>query len=411
VFVTRRVLEGLNRYAFPAGPAGVLGFIVGDLCHCPRTGILYVALDRLVSLPQPVYGDKTGTVTANVWPTLQQHVTKLKRHLLGWYHSHPPLGVALAPGDVDAHLAYFPLRWQVALVVALGESGVDAGFFRPTPEAVAPDVPLHFFEVLDPRVLTADGRRRSFVHWQNYEVRRRAEVHVATARALAETPPVASLSDSTTLEAEPTADPAAAESDDVMLDLPDVVAPSPDRRQAPDRRTPVATPRPAELGRARRAVRWPILIGLAAAGAFVLLGRATFRPDATPGAVVRAPDPAAAARLESVPLAPPPGSAPGPDSHPPVAPALSGFAAASDALAADLRDYQSRGARFEQRLIKCQDLADAFATVEQRWITYSVERRKLAGQLDPAQVAADTAFSAAMDSVESSYERSACPRP
>jgi hypothetical protein len=153
VFVTRRALEALNHHAMPSGTSGVFGFIVGDLCHCPRTGILYVAVDGLIGLPQPVYGDKAGAVTSNVWPTLQQHLAKLKRHLLGWYHSHPPMGVMMAPGDVEAHLAFFPLPWQVALVVGRGEHGPEAGFFRPLAEAAAPNVPLHFFEILDPRAL------------------------------------------------------------------------------------------------------------------------------------------------------------------------------------------------------------------------------------------------------------------
>jgi hypothetical protein len=94
-----------------------------------------------------------------------------------------------------------------------------------------------------------------------------------------------------------------------------------------------------------------------------------------------------------------------------VAPALSVFAAASDSLAADLRDYQSRAAAFTGRRTDCPGLGGAFATLEQRWITYSVQRRKLAGQLDPARGAADSAFYSAMDSVESGFERSRCPRP
>jgi hypothetical protein len=83
----------------------------------------------------------------------------------------------------------------------------------------------------------------------------------------------------------------------------------------------------------------------------------------------------------------------------------------SDSLAADLREYQSRAARFAGRRTDCPGLGGAFATVEQRWITYSVQRRKLASQLDPARAAADSGFYSAMDSVESSFERSGCPRP
>jgi len=402
VFITRRALEALNQYARPSGTVGVFGFIVGDLCHCPRTGILYVAVDGLIGLPQPMYGDRAGAVTSNVWPMLQQHLVKLKRHLLGWYHSHPPMGVTLAPGDVEAHLAYFPLPWQVALVVGLGERGPEAGFFRPIAEAAAPDVPLHFFEILDRRALTADGRRRSFVHWKNYEVRRRA-VHRAAQSAPAHTPPVAGLPASTPAAAPSPAAPAPAAPDSVMLDLPDVAA-VPAHRDARRRwdEPPPAWPRPGS-----RALRLPLLIGVAAAGALVLLGRAILQRS-TPETVVPA---TAAARPESVPPAPAPVPAPAPQARPPVTPALGAFAAVSDSLAADLRDYQSRAARFAGRRTDCPGLGGAFATLEQRWITYSVLRRKLVGPLDPARAAADTALYSAMDSVESSYARSGCPRP
>jgi hypothetical protein len=406
VFITRRALEALNHYAFPSGKAGVFGFIVGDLCHCPRTGILYVAVDGLIGLPQPVYGDKTGAVTANVWPNLQQQLVKLKRHLLGWYHSHPPMGVTMTPGDVEAHFAYFPQPWQVALVVGLGEHGPEAGFFRPIAGAAAPDVPLHFFEILDPRVLTADGRRRSFVHWKNYEVRRRAEVHITPKSTPAHPPHVASLPASTPSAAPSPAAPAPPDPDALTPELPEVAAVRVPRVPPPRRWDEPPTGRPP---RARRAVRLPILIGVAAAGALVLLGRAVLGLRATPEAAV--PAPAAAARLESVPPAPAPVTAPAAETGPPVAPALSAFAAASDSLAADLRDYQSRATRFAGRRTDCPGLGGAFATLEQRWITYSIQRRKLAGQLDLARAAADSVFYSAMDSVESGFERSGCPRP
>ena len=73
-------------------------------------------------------------------------------------------------------------------------------------------------------------------------------------------------------------------------------------------------------------------------------------------------------------------------------PSLGAFAAVSDSLAADLRDYQSRAPRFAWWRTDCPGLGGAFATLEQRWITYSVQRPKLAGPLDPARAATDTAF-------------------
>src|SRR5260370_2301183 len=87
------------------------------------------------------------------------------------------MGVPMAPGDVESHLAFFPLRWQVALVVGLGKRGPEAGFFRPIAEAAAPAVPLHFFGISNPPALPPDGRPPSFRPRTTYEVRPRPAVH------------------------------------------------------------------------------------------------------------------------------------------------------------------------------------------------------------------------------------------
>jgi proteasome lid subunit RPN8/RPN11 len=174
LFITRRAVEAVNAHAPPSESGGVFGFLAGDLCHCPRTGVEYVAVDLLMGLSQPIYGDKATVLMSHTWQPLQQQLAGVKRHLLGWYHSHPPLGLMLTPGDVEAHFAYFPLPWYVALVVNQGHDGPEAGFYRPVPDAPIPVLPLPFYEIIDPRTRTAEGRLRSFVHWDNYEMHRAA---------------------------------------------------------------------------------------------------------------------------------------------------------------------------------------------------------------------------------------------
>ena len=49
---------------------------------------------------------------------------------VGWYHSHTRSGIELSPRDVEIYDSYFPLRWQVALVIRPENYGVGrAGFF------------------------------------------------------------------------------------------------------------------------------------------------------------------------------------------------------------------------------------------------------------------------------------------
>ncbi len=71
----------------------------------------------------PVMSDDHGpvhfTFTADSWAQL--HKDKASRYpeldIVGWYHTHPNLGVFYSADDVIVHSAAFVLPWQVGLVV------------------------------------------------------------------------------------------------------------------------------------------------------------------------------------------------------------------------------------------------------------------------------------------------------
>lgn len=76
-----------------------------------------------VSAALPVATDDRGpvhfTFTADAWSQLHRDKERLypALEIVGWYHTHPGLGVFYSADDVVVHKAAFVLPWQIGLVV------------------------------------------------------------------------------------------------------------------------------------------------------------------------------------------------------------------------------------------------------------------------------------------------------
>jgi proteasome lid subunit RPN8/RPN11 len=81
------------------------------------------------------------------------------KRIVGWYHTHPRMGVFLSHYDTWLHNHFFPESWQVALVVDPHAS--HGGFFiRQKDGGLDPSRYFGFYEM--------NGRLgHSAVHWQN----------------------------------------------------------------------------------------------------------------------------------------------------------------------------------------------------------------------------------------------------
>ncbi len=83
--------------------------------------------------------------------------------LVGWYHTHPRMGVFLSQYDLWLHKYFFPHRWQVALV--LDPHAHSAGFFMRDAQGELSHREHHGFYEID------NGTGRSVVHWRNLRER------------------------------------------------------------------------------------------------------------------------------------------------------------------------------------------------------------------------------------------------
>jgi proteasome lid subunit RPN8/RPN11 len=95
-----------------------------------------------ISAALPAHSDDHGpihfTFTADAWARI--HKDRAARHpnlsIVGWFHTHPGLGVFYSSDDVVVHSAAFTLAWHVGLVV--DPISKEASFFGWKAGAVTP---------------------------------------------------------------------------------------------------------------------------------------------------------------------------------------------------------------------------------------------------------------------------------
>jgi proteasome lid subunit RPN8/RPN11 len=165
VFFDQKAISAVHGHYEAAGRQGMIGFLVGDLFECPTSHTRYVVIDSTIRLNQAVYGDKTLVIVSRLWERIQEELRKTDGHLIGWYHSHPPLGIELAPGDVETHLQYFKRPWHLAMVLGAEHEGPVAGMFRPRPGETAASLP--FYELIESDEAFTGGKKHSILPWIN----------------------------------------------------------------------------------------------------------------------------------------------------------------------------------------------------------------------------------------------------
>lgn len=473
LFLQQRAITALHDHFRSAPEQGILGFLLGNLYECPETHTRYAVIDLVMRLSAQIYADKTTLVVSRVWEKMQEEVTKSGGRLLGWYHSHPPTGIELPAGDVETHQQYFSDPWQVALVLGQDEHGTTAGFFRPTRDTAhsPPPAVLPFYEILDPRAVTPDGKKKSSVRWKNYRPHKPPVVGKPQAAGAA-APPAAAMTGvilPAATTAMPKMQPPAAPA---PLPAPRIEAPPPPPppeaaifaraepgSAAPERsrQSSFSTPAPARPrrsapkrfslgeppsgrgstgrggGGAVVAVVVVIVLAGAAAG-YWFVGRPWLaarsaraaaqvadstrpdRPASEPEAPAAGIPPTVVA--ESVVQAVVPPAITAPLSPPPAVTTRPGPPSVtarldqlSDTLARLARNYQDRARLFDARQLDCAGLSRGLVDVESVWISYNAERKALTVPLDADRAARDQTLYSVVDLVESHFDRSQCTRP
>jgi proteasome lid subunit RPN8/RPN11 len=161
VFVTRDAYTRLVTHAASELDYEVGGILVGDWCADVVTGQQFIVVES--SLPARFTRQGASFLTFTQDSLVDFHTVLDEKYpdkqIIGWYHTHPRMGVFLSHYDTWLHHHFFPEPWQVALVIEpLSSSG---GFFiRQADGLLDPGRYFGFYEL-------GGDSGQSIVNWSN----------------------------------------------------------------------------------------------------------------------------------------------------------------------------------------------------------------------------------------------------
>jgi len=160
--VTQDVLSAVCRHVAEDLSREFGGFLLGNRYVCPQSACEYVLIDNYYEAGF-TEGDATSLLfSTDTWADLTDklHTRFRGKALVGWYHSHPRMGVYLSERDAEVHHSRFPEAWTCALVLE-PEKG-HGGFFVYEAGRLNRTQPVEFYEYFDH--LSAE----SVVFWTNH---------------------------------------------------------------------------------------------------------------------------------------------------------------------------------------------------------------------------------------------------
>ena len=137
------------------------GALVGLQRVDRETGEAFIVIEAALPARHTRYGRSYLTFTQDSLVAIHHELENRfpGREILGWYHTHPGMGVFLSGYDQWLHEHFFPETWQVALVVE--PRGSEGGFFlRRTDGRLDPRAYTGFCELLR-------NGRESVMRWAN----------------------------------------------------------------------------------------------------------------------------------------------------------------------------------------------------------------------------------------------------
>ena len=145
------------------------GWLAGRWCRDIETGTEFVVVEALLPAQQVRSGSTFLTFTHDsqvaMLAALEERYTK--KGVVGWYHTHPRMGVFLSGYDTWLHNHFFPQPWQVALVVE-PHSCVGGFFVRDKENHLDARKYFGFYEL-------HNRRAESIVKWKNLHAEEKAE--------------------------------------------------------------------------------------------------------------------------------------------------------------------------------------------------------------------------------------------
>jgi proteasome lid subunit RPN8/RPN11 len=161
VFMTQKAYVKINVHAGSDLENEVGGWLVGKWRADIDSGEKFIVVEAILPALHTQHGSAYLTFTQDSQVAMYDEMDDRypDSELVGWYHTHPRMGVFLSKYDLWLHKHFFPNPWQVALVIE--PHSRTAGFFIPKADGSLDPRYYHGFNEIHNR------SERSVVHWQN----------------------------------------------------------------------------------------------------------------------------------------------------------------------------------------------------------------------------------------------------
>lgn len=130
IYIEPSVHKDINKHAQSDTSRELGGVLLGEYIHHPQSGKSFINISASI-----IARDTKGSGTHITFTQETYNEINRKRdknypglHIVGWYHTHPRLGVFLSGHDTFIQEHYFNKEWQVAYVI--DPVSHKEGFFR-----------------------------------------------------------------------------------------------------------------------------------------------------------------------------------------------------------------------------------------------------------------------------------------
>jgi len=119
VFMTQKAYVRANVHAQSDLDNEIGGWLIGSWRKDQKTDEEYIVVERCLPAMHTRRGSAYLTFTQDSQVAMFDIMEEKfpDKQLVGWYHTHPKMGVFLSNHDLFLHNSFFPHHWQVALVI------------------------------------------------------------------------------------------------------------------------------------------------------------------------------------------------------------------------------------------------------------------------------------------------------
>jgi proteasome lid subunit RPN8/RPN11 len=161
VFFSQKAFVDANASATSDLDNEVGGWLIGKRRRDKLVGREFVVIETVLPAVDTRFGSAYLTFTADSMIALNQTLEKdyPDKILVGWYHTHPGMGVFFSEWDRWLHTYFFPEPWHVALVME-PHSGTGGFFILREDGKLDQRLCYGFYELIN-------HSNRTVVNWKN----------------------------------------------------------------------------------------------------------------------------------------------------------------------------------------------------------------------------------------------------